>query len=139
MPTSQQRREELSLLAEKATPLPWFRDSCAIASAVSQGTCPKDRGVSVVDVDAVTYFDADYIAAACNALPALLADLTAAERERDHWKANHDEMVARNRLFRGRPDLTPEQYAQREGIWARLKRAERENSELREKLKKLGA
>jgi hypothetical protein len=81
MPTSQQRREELSLLAEKATPLPWFRDSCAIASAVSQGTCPKDRGVSVVDVDAVTYFDADYIAAACNALPALLADLTAVERE----------------------------------------------------------
>jgi hypothetical protein len=68
-----------------------------------------------------------------------LADLTAVERERDHWKANHDEMVARNRLFRGRPDLTPEQYAEREGIWARLQRAERENAELREKLAKTGA
>jgi len=41
--------------------------------------------------------------------------LAQALKERDHWKANHDEMVARNAILRTRPDLTAEQVAERLG------------------------
>jgi hypothetical protein len=33
------------------------------------------------------------------------AELEKARAERDHWKANHDNMAAMNRLLRDRPDL----------------------------------
>lgn len=42
--------------------------------------------------------------------------------ERDHWKANHDEMVARNELLRTRPDLDAEQVKPRLSILDELDR-----------------
>lgn len=35
----------------------------------------------------------------------LLAAFGRLKAERDHWKANHDEMVARNKVFRDRPEI----------------------------------
>ena len=35
----------------------------------------------------------------------LLAAFARLRAERDHWKANHDEMVARNKVFRDRPEI----------------------------------
>lgn len=60
----------------------------------------------------------------------LREQLAAVTSDRDHWKANHDEMVARNRILRDRPDLTTEQVAERLGVMDAL--VERAN--LREQL-----
>ncbi len=40
-------------------------------------------------------------------------ELSVTTMERNTWKANHDEMVARNKLLRDRPDLPIDMYAER--------------------------
>lgn len=48
-----------------------------------------------------------------------------------HWKAAHDEMVARNKLLRDRPDLPTELYADRMGWREKLKDLEATVARLR--------
>jgi hypothetical protein len=57
----------------------------------------------------------------------------AMKEERDHWKANHDEMVARNALLRQRPDLP----ADRIPAHNELVRLQSDNARLREALEKI--
>lgn len=55
--------------------------------------------------------------------------------ERDHWKHNHDEMVARNALLRTRPDLPADRVKAHDALVARALAAERDRDQARAKLK----
>lgn len=56
------------------------------------------------------------------------------QKERDHWKANHDEMVARNALLRNRPDLPIERIRGYEEIMKRITDLESQINSYKEKL-----
>lgn len=58
------------------------------------------------------------------------AKIAGLEAERDHWKANHDEMVQRNKALRDRPDLPADRLPMFEKLQS-------ENAELRERVKHL--
>lgn len=62
------------------------------------------------------------------------AEIARLTKDRDTWKANHDEMVARNKLLRDRPDITPEQYAQRAGWHNKLREKDAEIARLKAQL-----
>jgi hypothetical protein len=91
MPVSQQRRDELSRLAEKATPGPWRSlEQGGIVSVRCQSKTAVVHWMGFDDCDrpiAEHVCSAAFIAAAREALPALLADLSAVERERDEAHA----------------------------------------------------
>jgi hypothetical protein len=121
--------EELKRLAEAATPGPWKQTDWQSCDE------PIDAGVATESGQAVAgtmqLEDATFIAAANpQAVLALIAEIARLkarleidprhnydgidcrdvtirelERERDHWKANHDNMVAKNALLSQRPDL----------------------------------
>jgi hypothetical protein len=84
MPVSQQRRDELSRLAEKAKkPGPLVVVSPEATGSNDWAGKAIVAGLHLTTVDRMTVFwksDADFIAAAFNAIPALLADLTAVEQ-----------------------------------------------------------
>lgn len=54
---------------------------------------------------AITAVHASTIVAAVNEVAELRDQLATALKDRDHWKANHSEMVQRNSVLRERPDL----------------------------------
>src|SRR5690348_14880665 len=78
-------------LAAKASPLPWKKN---IGCSVDSGDVPVD-GVRVCKTHTSTFAppieeairNAEYIVAACNAVPALVRCLQAAEAERDRLRA----------------------------------------------------
>jgi hypothetical protein len=108
-------------------------------------TDPNDPSLYRHDVVGIRHPDAAFIAAAREAVPALLADLEAAERERDEWKARRDNAVETCR-FRHQEGLTAEQWhtkicgamqgAQRER--ERAEQAEAERDAWRESAADLG-
>lgn len=53
----------------------------------------------------ITSENAETIVSAINEVADLREQLATALKERDHWKANHAEMVQRNAVLRERPDL----------------------------------
>jgi hypothetical protein len=57
------------------------------------------------------------------------------KEERDHWKANHDQMVQRNSVLRERPDLPVDRLPAIARYEARISSLEEENKRLREALK----
>jgi hypothetical protein len=59
-----------------------------------------------------------------SSLQAMQARAEAAERERDHWKANHAEMVQRNAVLRERPDLPADRLPSIARYEARVKELE---------------
>lgn len=111
MSLSKQEREELRLLASQATPGPWREGRHdmqsydgytgeAFTNIYVNGThrhpklgeiLPRVIAKAIDDLDEPNAdnnkADAAYIVAACNAIPALLDALEAAERERDALKA----------------------------------------------------
>lgn len=60
-----------------------------------------------------------------------LAKLAAVEGERDHWKANHDEMVRRNSVLRDRPDLPVDRLPALARLEARATAAEAREARLK--------
>ncbi len=58
-------------------------------------------------------------------------ELSVTTMERNTWKANHDEMVARNKLLRDRPDLPTDMYAERVKWHETIKQLQDEVTRLR--------
>lgn len=56
------------------------------------------------------------------------------EKDRDHWKAAHDEMAARNKLLRNRPDLPLERVTGYDEIMQQLAAERAKVAKLREAL-----
>lgn len=83
--------------ADKATPGPWFRDSCEMCTGVSKGTCAADREFFIADD--TTYANAEFIAAARDDIPTLATavDELCAEVERlqcEYARGRADERAA---------------------------------------------
>jgi hypothetical protein len=101
---------------------------------------PLPEGELARILDAIVKFTAR-----CAPAAELMGKLTAGEiaavarhaaqlqRERDHWKANHDEMVARNAVLRDRPDLPLERVQASE----RMAQLQRERDEALAALREL--
>lgn len=86
-PTPRDADADLAI-CNAATPGPWFADGGGMCVGVSQGTCPQDRGVSIVD-DTTTP-NAKLIAASREALPYWIAE---AKRLRAIVPFTNSEMV----------------------------------------------
>lgn len=70
----------------------------------------EDADISGIDsltarLDLLHEKDAERIQVFKEYVPTLIADLEEAQSDRDHWKANHDNVVAKLRLFTQREDL----------------------------------
>ncbi|WP_353641362.1 Lar family restriction alleviation protein [Mesorhizobium sp. WSM2239] len=80
---------------------------------------------------------AEVMLKAADAIVALIALVRANAAERDHWKANHDEMVARNAVLRDRPDLPVDRLPALQRVEARAEAAERKLAEAGKVLKQI--
>jgi hypothetical protein len=97
--------DDIKRLLAEATPRPWYRtgplgeDETGVLGGVDMGLLSEPDGTDLIDDPREA--DYDLIAAAVNALPALLDDLEAAQKR---------EQVLRDELTRLRDVVSPVEY-----------------------------
>lgn len=131
---------EVKELDAAATPGPWEADVCDGIFQHWSVQPEVDNVVSVVAMEGkdswggcdhrLLYSEADakFMAESRSLLPQLVGALEEAQAEAAHWKANHDNMVARNDFLRSRLDLPfglVHERNHRLAVLDRLEKAER--------------